>query len=312
MILCVIPNPAIDRTLHVEELRVGEVHRATRVLSAAGGKGINVARAVHTLGGDPFCLGLIGGHAGALLADLVAQEGLSAHWTRMKGETRTCVIVTQSDHDATLINEPGTEVSLEECSAFVADVEQFSTLAELICISGSLPPGFPLSLFESLLKRLTARGKSVWVDTSKQALKIALGVPGLNVKVNAAELGDALGVEISNAEQAMDAAGELRKAGLEQVVITLGKDGAIWTSAAGSWIASSPKVQPVSSIGSGDAFLGGLAVALTAGLPSETALRQAVAAGAANALTFGGGLFSRQDFQAIVQNTSSIIFPRHP
>lgn len=305
MILCVTPNPAIDRTLQVDALRVGEVHRATRVLPTAGGKGINVARTVRTLGGEPFCLGLVGGHTGDLLADLVKQEGLSAHWTRMQGETRTCMIVTQPAQDATLINEPGVDVNAEECAAFVAEVEAYAAQAELICISGSLPPGFSLDLFESLLKSLAARGRPVWVDTSKQALKIALGVRGLNIKVNAFELGDALGVEISNAEQARAAARRLLEAGMSQAAVTLGKDGAVWVSAAGSWRASSPRIQPVSSIGSGDAFLGGLVVALTSGLSPERALRRAVAAGAANALTFGGGLFTRQDFEAIQRESIS-------
>ena len=306
MILCVTPNPAIDRTLQVDALHVGEVHRATRVLSTAGGKGINVARTVRTLGGEPFCLGLVGGHTGNLLADLAKQEGLSAYWTYMQGETRTCMIVTQPVQDATLINEPGVDVSVEECAAFVADVEAYAAQAELICISGSLPPGFSLDLFESLLKSLAARGRPVWVDTSKRALKTALGVRGLNIKVNASELGDVLGVEISNAEQARTAANELLNMGTSKVAVTLGKDGAVWVSAAGSWRASSPRIQPVSSIGSGDAFLGGLVMALTSGLSPEQALCQAVAAGAANALTFGGGMFSRQDFEAILRESISV------
>lgn len=301
MILCVTPNPAIDRTLQVDALRVGQVHRATRTLSVAGGKGVNVARAIRTLGGDPLCLGLIGGHTGDLLADLVKQEGLSAHWTRMRGETRTCMIVTQPGQDATLINEPGVEVSAEECAAFFADVKTYSSQADLVCISGSLPPGFSLDLFEEMLKRLVLDDKPVWVDTSGQALKTALGVRGLNIKVNASELGDALGVEISSAEQARAAASRLLEAGMPQVAITLGKDGAVWVSSTGSWMASAPEIRPVSSIGSGDAFLGGLVVALTSGLSPEQALGQAVAAGAANALTFGGGVFSRQDFDTVQQ-----------
>jgi 1-phosphofructokinase family hexose kinase len=305
MILCVTPNPAIDRTLQVDALRVGEVHRATRTLSAAGGKGINVARAVRTLGGEPFCLGLVGGHTGDLLADLVKQEGLSAHWTRMRGETRTCVIVTQPAQDATLINEPGVEVSAEECTAFIADVETYAAQAELICVSGSLPPGFSLDLFEDMLNRLVFDDKPIWVDTSKQALKIALGVRGLNIKVNASELSEALGVEIFSSEQVRIAAHTLLAAGLGQVVVTLGRDGALWVSAAGSWLASAPEIRPVSSIGSGDAFLGGLAVGLTSGQPIEQALCQAVAAGAANALTFGGGMFSREDFESIHREVKS-------
>jgi fructose-1-phosphate kinase PfkB-like protein len=88
MILCLTPNPAIDRTLYLETLRPGEVQRAGNVLVAAGGKGLNVARAIRTLGGNPLCMGLIGGHAGNLLEDLAKGEGLAAYWTQTRSETR--------------------------------------------------------------------------------------------------------------------------------------------------------------------------------------------------------------------------------
>ena len=91
MILCLTPNPAVDRTLYVNPLKLGEVHRAEKVLFAAGGKGLNVARTIRTLGGDPLCMGPIGGHTGKLLADLAGQEGLSAEWTYVRNETRTCI-----------------------------------------------------------------------------------------------------------------------------------------------------------------------------------------------------------------------------
>lgn len=187
MILCVTPNPAIDRTLYVNALRLGEVHRAEKMLIAAGGKGLNVARTIRSLGGSPFCMGLIGGHAGGLLADLAEREGLSAHWTRIRNETRTCVILVEGGRDATVINERGAEVSADECQTFLRDVWRQAEQAQQICISGSLPPGFSLDDFSALLQGLAARKKSVWVDTSGAALQTALGVRGVNVKVNAAE-----------------------------------------------------------------------------------------------------------------------------
>ncbi|MCA1900446.1 MAG: 1-phosphofructokinase family hexose kinase [Chloroflexi bacterium] len=297
MILCVTPNPAIDRTLLVNALRVGEVHRAEKSLTAAGGKGLNVARAIHSLGGEPFCMGLIGGHAGNLLAELARREGLPAHWTRMKNETRTCVIVVERGRDATVVNEAGAEVSAEECQAFLNDVWTRAEQAQLVCLSGSLPPGFALDDFARLLRGLVARGKSVWVDTSGSALKSALDVRGVNIKVNAAELGDALGLKISDAEQAVAAGRQLLARGVSSAAATLGKDGAVLVAASGAWIAHSPKVEAVSSVGSGDAFLGGLTFAFDAGKPPDVALRYGVAAGAANALQFGGGAFTAADLE---------------
>jgi 1-phosphofructokinase family hexose kinase len=309
MILCLTPNPAIDRTMYLDSLCLGEVHRAQKTLTAAGGKGLNVARAICTLGGGPLCMGFLGGHAGNLLADLAQHERLSAHWTWMKNETRTCVILVQPDQDATVINDPGATVDLDECRSLIGDVWQKSTEASLVCVSGSLPTGFPLEQFGSMLAGLVARKKNVWVDTSGQALKTALGVQGINIKVNAAELGEALGLEVSSAEQAANTARELCKSGMEQTVVTLGRDGAVLVSATGGWIGQPPEIKVVSSVGSGDAFLGGLALAFAKGLAPDVALRHAVAAGAANALHVGGGIFSLAEFEMLYENLAISILP---
>jgi 1-phosphofructokinase family hexose kinase len=219
MILCVTPNPAIDRTLLVDALHVGEVHRAEKSLMAAGGKGLNVARTIRALGGEPFCMGLAGGHAGNLLAELAEREGLPARWTRMKNETRTCVIVVERGRDATVVNELGAEVSAEEYQAFLQDVWAQAEQAQQVCVSGSLSPGFSLDDYAVMLRRLVERKKSVWVDTSGAALKSALDVRGVNIKVNAAELGDALGMNISDAEQAIAAGRQALTHGCGEVVV---------------------------------------------------------------------------------------------
>jgi 1-phosphofructokinase family hexose kinase len=301
MILCVTPNPAIDRTLHVDALRLGEVHRVEKILAAAGGKGLNVARSIRTLGGDPLCMGLIGGHAGNLLAELAEREGLPAQWTRTRNETRTCVILVQPHQDATVINEPGAEMDKDDCQIFIEESWAQSAEAELVCVSGSLPPGFLLSQYESLLAGFVARRKSVWVDTSGQALRAALNVRGVNIKINASELGEVLGMEIKDFGLALGAARQLEKMGVAQTVITMGEEGALMSFAEGAWSAHPPKIQIVSSTGSGDSFLGGLVFALAEGLEPDVCLRYAVAAGAANALHFGGGQFTQAKFDSIYE-----------
>src|SRR2546427_12993873 len=117
MIVCVTPNPALDHTLTVERVIAGEVMRATHSRLTAGGKGLNVARAVRTLGGDPLCTGFLGGNSGKLLAMLAKSEGLNADWTWVNGDTRTCVILVSADGcDATVINEPGPHVTTSDWS----------------------------------------------------------------------------------------------------------------------------------------------------------------------------------------------------
>lgn len=299
MILCITPNPAIDRTLMLPGLVFGEVHRAQKIIVAPGGKGLNVARAIRTLGGEPLCMGFAGGYSGQLLADLAQKEGLKTYWTWMNAETRTCTILVPPDGDATVINEPGMPVLPEDWKRLQQDVHNHLSSERLVCISGSLPPDSTPEDLRALLGMLVQAGKQVWIDTSGAALLAALGQPNVSIKVNRQEIGEALGFDVHDAASVRRALDKMSRYGLRAVVITLGSDGAVLATSSGQWLAIGPRVRVVSTVGSGDAFLGGLVSALDAGKSAPEALGDAIAAGTANALSAGGGQFHLRDFQQI-------------
>ena len=300
MILCVTPNPAIDRTLLVPRLRPGEVHRATRAIVAAGGKGLNVARGVKILGGRPLAMGLLGGHSGRLLADLATADGLAVRWTLFDGETRTSVIVVTEAGDATVINEPGPVLTPADWSRFVDDVTTQARQADVVCLCGSLPRGVPADAPTDLIQGVVATRRPLWVDTSGQWLRRAISACPMGLKVNSIEAGEALGMVIDGPETAMVAAGRLREKRVRMVALTLGRQGAVLVDEANRYYARPPAVTAVSNAGSGDCFLAGLLTALTTGRPPAQALCWAVAAGAANTLAPGGGRFAWADFQRIL------------
>ena len=300
MILCVTPNPAIDRTLLVSRLQPGEVHRVTRAIVAAGGKGLNVARAVQLLGGRPLVMGLLGGHSGRLLADLAAADGLAARWTSSDGETRTSVIVVPEVGEATVINEPGPVLTSAGWLRFVDDVAAQAQQANVVCLCGSLPRGLPADASGDLVQAVAVTGRLLWVDTSGQWLRHAISVCPAGLKVNSMEAGELLGTVIDGPEAAIVAANQLHKRGIRMVALTLGRQGAVLVDEAGYYVAWPPRVRSVSNVGSGDCFLAGLLTALTAGQPPAEALRWAVAAGTANTLAPGGGRFAWSDFQRIL------------
>lgn len=305
MILCVSPNPALDRTLVVNQFVPGSVYRATQTLLLANGKGANVARAVRNLGKKAVCAGFLGGRTGRLVAELTEAEGLSSAWTWIESETRTDVVIVDSETGAaTVINEPGPSVSVDDWSRLKVDVLRQAQHADVVCLSGSLPPGSPVETFSNLLRALQGAGQRIWVDTSGTALAAALTVSHLNIKVNATEAGTVLGHAIETVEDAIGAANELRARGVNSVVITLGKSGAVLVTEEGDWCAQSPIVKPVCEVGSGDSFTAGLLTSLTVGLEPAEALRCAVAAGAANALSLGSGQFAHEDFERLLQNSS--------
>lgn len=299
MILCLTPNPAIDRTLVLPQITLGDVHRAQQVIVAPGGKGLNVARSIRTLGGEPICMGFAGGYSGRLLADLAQKEGLASSWTWTDSETRTCTILVAQDGDATVINEPGAPVTSFDWKQLRQDIHTQVSSIHFACISGSLPPNSSAEDLQGLLNMLIDEGKQVWLDSSGMALKTALATPAICIKVNGHEISEALGVDVSDLASAQRALIMLRERDRVASVITLGSAGALLATKEGKWYAQGPQVNVVSTVGSGDSFLGGLVSALDGGQSWPDALRDAVAAGTANTLSPGGGQFTRQQFDEI-------------
>lgn len=299
MILCITPNPAIDRTLLLPKLVLGSVHRAQESFVVAGGKGLNVARAIRTLGGQPLCMGFAGGHSGRLLADLAQEEGLLTSWTWTEAETRTCTILVSGNRDATVINEPGMPVSATDWRQLQQDVKQQLAPIDLVCISGSFPPNSSSEDFQGLLSMLVTAGRKVWVDSSGASLKTALANPAICIKVNVDEFGEAFGLDLNDLPSVVHALDRLGEHAPAASIITLGSAGAVLAVGKRRWSAQGPQISVISTVGSGDSFLGGFIAELDQSGDWPNALRSGVAAGTANALSAGGGRFALHDFQTL-------------
>ena len=305
MIFCVSPNPALDHTLVVPTFKQGTVLRAQSSLFAAGGKGFNVARAAQILGAKTRSFCFLGGQAGKNVADLAQREALEGPWTWIDGETRTCVIVADAGTgEATVINEPGPQVGSADWSNFNQSVLSGIADASDVCFSGSLPPNSPIDLYVQLVEKARDAGKRIWVDTSNAPLHAALPIRGITIKINGDEAGAILGKNVDTPELAVSAALEFQERGTGSVVITLGKDGAVMVDGANHWWAKPPIITVKDPVGSGDSFLAGIVSAMAAGYSADVALKHAVAAGAANATTVGGGDFPMETFNQILGSTT--------
>jgi len=301
MVLIITPNPALDRTMVFRGLRLGAVQRTDEVLVAAGGKGLNVARAALALGQPALACAPIGGHTGEQLAALAAGEGIAGRWHRhAAGETRTCVLLVDPDaDDATALNEAGPVLSPADWAGFAAVALAAAEGAALCVVSGSLPRGVSPEALGELLAALGSAERRTLVDTSGPGLAAALAARPYGVKVNGAELGAALGRPVEGVEGAAAALAELRARGVELAAVSLGPLGALAVDEGGCWWAAPPPLRIVSSVGSGDALLAGLCAGLLRGLPLPEALALGVACGSANALTVGGGRFDAAEQERI-------------
>lgn len=303
MILCVSATTGIERTWVVPNFEKGGVFRvrAERVLPS--GKGVNVARVVRTLG-EPVCtIGFIAGRMGQMFARLAEDEELNGRWIRVPGETRTAVAIYDPEDrkDATLVSGPAPVVNRSDWQRLRRQVLREAPNSRVIGFGGSLPAGSALDVYAGLVSELGQREIPAWVDCDGEALRAVLKGRPDGVKVNAKEAAEATGLSTGSPSEARRASEALQQAGARQVVVTLGEQGALFLGESGCWWVKPPPLQGfVSSVGSGDAFFGGLLVGLARRQPVVACLRSAAAAGAANTLTFGGGYFSLSDYQKLL------------
>lgn len=276
MIVTVTPNPSLDRALEVDHLAVGEVNRAHAVHVDAGGKGINVSRALVSQGIASLAVLPVGGVDGARLVDLLAEHGVPAAPVPVHGDTRSNVTLVDASGATTKVNAPGVPLAPEEVDALLAEVEtQLAAGPSAVVGAGSLPTGAGDDFYVRLAALAGRYGVPLALDTSGEPLGRAVRAGGLDlIKPNDDELAELAGHEIGTVGEAVRAAREVISAGTRAVLLTLGAHGALLVSAERCWWAGGAPLQPASTVGAGDTTLAGYLA--TAGGPGAR-LRAAVA-----------------------------------
>jgi len=278
LIVTVTPNPSVDRTIEVDTLVRGAVLRARAGRVDAGGKGVNVARALAANGHKARAVLPSGGAEGAQLAALIAMEGIEAVSVPIAAPVRANVSVVEPDGTVTKLNEPGPALSPDEVEALVSATVTAARDASWVVGCGSLPPGVPDDFYARLVRLLRDTGVPVAVDTSGPALVAVLPAQPVLVKPNAEELAEAAGRPVATLGDAIEAAQELRRRGAGAVVASLGADGAVLVDEGGAVHGEAPVARARSTVGAGDAMLAGF---LAAGGAGRDALAEALAWGAA-------------------------------
>ncbi|MGW2372810.1 MULTISPECIES: 1-phosphofructokinase [Kitasatospora] len=281
MIVTITPNPSLDRTYELRTLALGEVNRAAHDRLDPGGKGVNVSRALTAAGHRTTAVLPLGGPSGRLLAELLRRQGIGVAALPIAGDTRINVSIAEAGGSLTKVNAAGPELTDAESAALLDLVSQEdftgATVDWLACC-GSLPRGLAPEWYAELVGRVHAGGARIALDTSGPALLAALTARPDVVKPNREELAEAVGRPLATLGDAVDAAGELRKLGAQQVLASLGPDGMLLVAEEGSWYGTAPVTAVRSDVGAGDASLAGF---LGAGGSGPRALAAALAHGAA-------------------------------
>lgn len=272
-------NPSVDRTIEVQALERGAVIRASGEHVHAGGKGINVTRALAGHGCKSRAVLPVGGSEGQQLVDMLTEEGVELLEVAVAAPARCNITVSEPDGTVTKINSRGHALTAEEIEELSATVLNSVSEASWVVVGGSLPQGVPHSFYAELIEKLRPSRVPVAVDTSGPPLAAAITSAPALVKPNREELEAAVGHKLATVGEVLDAAQELRRGGAETVLASLGADGAVLVDKDGAWHGEAPTVRR-SAVGAGDAMLAGFLYGGATGLP---ALATALAWGAAAA-----------------------------
>ena len=278
MILTLTPNPSVDHTLEVDHLVRGEVLRVSDTRAQAGGKGVNVARALRRAGVPTKAVLPVGGGGGAELVTLLGD--LPCVTVPIAGETRANVAVTEADGTTTKLNAPGPTLTPEETDALLSALEnELAGGPEWVVASGSLPAGAPEDLYVRVAELAASYGVSLALDTSGKPLEAAARAGTVSLlKPNHEELAELIGRDLPTVGEVVEAAREVLGWGNRSALVTLGGHGAILVDSEHTWWAHGPEVRTRSTVGAGDCSLAGF---LGAGDSPVERLRHAVAWGTA-------------------------------
>jgi len=293
-------NTSVDQALEVDPLVLGGVNRVRSARRFAGGKGVHVALAIAALG-EPVCLvGLIDAEHRGEFEDVLGRRGVAFHGVEIPGRIRTCLALREPEGArVTEILEPGPAVDEATQRALCERFLTLSADSALAVLTGSAPPGFGEEAYATLVVALRSKGVRCLVDASGELLRRAVLARPFLVKPNREEAEALTGVSIDGPSAAASVTRKLSQAGIEVVITSLGKKGAVAASGAEAvhaWVETPGAAYPV---GSGDCLLGGVAVGLARGYGVLDMLRLGVACGAANTLTPETGYLRASDVESL-------------
>ncbi len=296
-------NPAIDASYEISRLVADQKSHASATRYDPGGNGINVGRALKELGVPAMNFCIMAGNAGIMLEKLLEQQIDHLFCQKVEGETRINATILQHDppvqYEVTGIGPPVSG----EVLATIADHFLTHLKGGYGVLSGSVPPGVPENVYESLVHRIHEQGAMAIVDAHGDLLKHSLNNRPFLIKPNRYELSLLLNRPAPRIEDVAEEARKLQKSGIRYVCVSLGEAGAVLAGPDGSYLAKAPPIVVQCTVGSGDSMVAGLLAAFSRGETDSEALRLAVACGSGTAAQPGTAIFTRKQVGELLQRT---------
>ena len=300
MITAVCMNPAFDKTVTVGHLEPGRVNRISHGRVDASGKGVNVAIVAGRLNLEAQCIGCAGEDGAARFRTMLDEQQVKHAFITVPGTLRTNLKVVSLDGSGiTELNEPGAAVEGENLAAFLSLATQAAKHSSMAVINGSLPPGCPEGTYRDLIRSM---GIPCILDVAGKELLLGLEANPFLIKPNIHELEATLGYAMRGLDDIVRAARQLMDMGAQNVLISMGGDGAVLVTAESAYYAPVVPVKVASTVGAGDSMVGGFLKGLevSAGDLRE-ALRWGVACATASVMTEGTQLIVPEDVYPLLE-----------
>ncbi len=291
MIYTVTLNPALDKEYTVPTLVFDDVMRMDEMRIDYGGKGFNVARMLKSLGKESIALGFVGGYTGKIISQGLEDLGIKTDLTIISGETRTNTSIVDAPKNHYIkINEKGPLVLNDEIESLLEKVNHLARKDDYWVLAGSLPANVPEEIYADITRIVNQAGGHVILDTSGNPLKLGVEAKPSLIKPNQYEINQIFGSNASEPDELINLVDKLHAEGIRNILVSLGKDGALLSAPEGRWKALPPKIKAQNPIGAGDAMVAGLVWRLDEGDLIEKALPWAIACGTAAANEPGTGM----------------------
>ena len=266
MIITVTLNPAIDKTVRIPDLIVGDLNRVQEVRFEIGGKGVNVSKFIKMLGGISVALGFIGGSNGELVEENLTLLGIKNDFVRVDGESRTNTKIIEENGRVTELNEKGPSVELGQIDKLIVKIEKYANEESIFVLSGSIPEGIENDIYKKIIKCVHDKGGRVILDADGEAFRIGLeAIPDM-IKPNILEMSK-INVDNLEVDKITD---DIIGNGVKTIVLSMGKDGAYFKREKNN--ACYRKAVPVkvrNTVGAGDAMVAAMAYALEKNMKFE-------------------------------------------
>lgn len=300
MIITVTLNPAIDKTIELESLKIGGLNKPTKNLRDIGGKGINVSKVIRALGGNSLATGIAGD--GGIEEYLNSLE-IPNEFLRVNGMTRTNTkIFTRDNGITTEINEPGLYIEEALFESYLENLDKRVKCGDYIILSGSAPISLSRTVYADMIRRYKEKGINLMLDAEGELFSLAIIESPHIIKPNRHELELYFGERLDTDDAIIYSGMKFIEKGIERAFITLGSEGAIYCEANRAYRLESLPIKPHSSVGAGDAFVGAIAYGIENGYETEELLKLAVAASAGAVMTDGTKPMSREIIMDMMKN----------